>query len=201
MEFDHLLAYIFAIPFLFLSPLLPPCLSLSLLGLGSSLRSSMTFSVLRALYGIIGEALDEMEAIYALHGSQNKSSAGKENYPNLSGRPPSGRSDRPHHHPALSINSSSNAYLSPPPSPCVKTDAFHESSTPDFPSLDAHCDPSSLSETLTQHPDVIAAINRIIAACGQMTATVQTPFLTICDATMSVSFADPCHILVPPFFC
>ncbi|EKM77727.1 hypothetical protein AGABI1DRAFT_11256, partial [Agaricus bisporus var. burnettii JB137-S8] len=55
----------------------------------------------------------------------------------------------------------------------------------DFPSLDACCDPSSLSEMLTQNPDVIAAINRIIAACGQMTATVQTPFLTICDATMS----------------
>jgi hypothetical protein len=159
----------------------------------------MTFSILRALHGIIGEALDEIEAIYALHGPQSKSTADKENLSDLSGRPPSGRSDRPHHRPALSINSYANAYVSPPPSPCIKTDAFYESSPPNFPSLDAHCDPSSLSEILTQHPDVIAAINRIIAACGQMTATVQTPFLTICDATMSVSLADPRHILVPLF--
>lgn len=173
--------------------LLPSLCVLSRLSLLPS-PSSMTFSILRTLHGIIGEALDEIEAIYALHGSQNKSAAGKENVPDQASRPPSGRSDRTYHRPALSINSLSNVYASPPPSPCVKTDASYHSFPLDFPSLDACCDPSSLSEMLTQNPDVIAAINRIIAACGQMTATVQTPFLTICDATMSVSPADPCCI-------
>jgi hypothetical protein len=31
---------------------------------------------------------------------------------------------------------------------------------------------------------VVAAINRIVAAAGQMAATVQVPFLTLCDAGM-----------------
>ena len=42
-------------------------------------------------------------------------------------------------------------------------------------------------EDLTSHPDVIAAVNKIVAACGQMAATVQKPFLTLCDAAMGVS--------------
>ncbi|KXN80702.1 Sterigmatocystin 8-O-methyltransferase [Leucoagaricus sp. SymC.cos] len=153
----------------------------------------MTFSVLRALHDIIGEALDDIEAIYALHGSQGKLSSG----PGV-GRDKVSTSDppgncavdsgaaRPFHRPSLSVNSFSNVYASPPPSPCIKTEASSESlRTPlDFPSLDAPYDPTSLSETLTQHPDAITAINYIVAACGQMTATVQTPFLTLCDAVM-----------------
>ncbi|KAF9261125.1 S-adenosyl-L-methionine-dependent methyltransferase, partial [Marasmius fiardii PR-910] len=54
----------------------------------------------------------------------------------------------------------------------------------DFPSLDSPYDPTSPSENLTAHPEVFSAINKIVAACGQMSATVQPPFLTICDATM-----------------
>jgi hypothetical protein len=34
---------------------------------------------------------------------------------------------------------------------------------------------------------VISAVNRIVAAAGQMSATVQIPFLTLCDAAMGVS--------------
>lgn len=56
----------------------------------------------------------------------------------------------------------------------------------DFPSLDAVHDASSLSEELTSHPEVASAITRIVAACGQMAATVQKPFLTLCDASMGV---------------
>ncbi|KAF9447111.1 hypothetical protein P691DRAFT_776367 [Macrolepiota fuliginosa MF-IS2] len=149
----------------------------------------MTFSVLRALHGIIGEALDNIEAVYALHASQDRP-LGKDKSPY-----PSGYSNSPHsgttrsgHRSTLSVNSLSDAYASPPPSPCIKTEHSDPDSMPqpsiDFPSLDAPCDSSSIAEALTQHPDVVSATNRIIAACGQMTATVQTPFLTICDAVM-----------------
>ena len=41
-------------------------------------------------------------------------------------------------------------------------------------------------EDLTIHPEVIKAANRIVAACGQMSAMVQKPFLTVCDAAMGV---------------
>jgi hypothetical protein len=57
----------------------------------------------------------------------------------------------------------------------------------DFPSLDTPYDPTSLSEQLTTHPTVVAAINKIVAACGHMAAIVQKPFLTLCDASMAVS--------------
>jgi hypothetical protein len=43
-----------------------------------------------------------------------------------------------------------------------------------------------LSELLTSDPTVLSAIGQIIAAAGQLTATVQTPFLTLCDAIMGV---------------
>ena len=42
-------------------------------------------------------------------------------------------------------------------------------------------------EDLTSQPQVINAVNRIVAACGQMAAMVQKPFLTMCDAAMGVS--------------
>ncbi|KIP03318.1 hypothetical protein PHLGIDRAFT_94938, partial [Phlebiopsis gigantea 11061_1 CR5-6] len=37
---------------------------------------------------------------------------------------------------------------------------------------------------MTAHPEVIKAINKIVAACGQLSAAVQKPFLTVCDAAM-----------------
>lgn len=42
------------------------------------------------------------------------------------------------------------------------------------------------AEALTSHPAVIAASNRLVAACGQLSASIQRPFLTICDAAMGV---------------
>ena len=54
-------------------------------------------------------------------------------------------------------------------------------------SLDTPCDPNSVSEVLTTHPPVITAINCVVAAAGQISATVQTPFLKPCDASMGVS--------------
>ena len=99
----------------------------------------MTFTVLRSLHTIVGEALDEIEGIYASSGCSSPSES-----------------------------TSSTIPL-------------------DFPSLDVPCDQTSPSEALTTHPAVLLAISRIIAAAGQMSATVQTPFLSLCDATMGVS--------------
>ena len=45
------------------------------------------------------------------------------------------------------------------------------------------------AERLSASPAVLAAVNRLVAACGQMSASVQRPFLTVCDAAMGVS--DP----------
>ncbi|THH29318.1 hypothetical protein EUX98_g4870 [Antrodiella citrinella] len=39
-------------------------------------------------------------------------------------------------------------------------------------------------EELTTRPAVINAINRIVAACAQLEAAVQRPFLTLCDAAL-----------------
>lgn len=155
----------------------------------------MTFSVLRALHSIIGEALGDIEAVYALHGSHDKPPSGldrdKAPTPDPSGNYSSTCSPvGPNHRPTLSTNSLSHVYASPPPSPCIKTENSTDSlpqQSLDFPSLDAPCNPTSLSEMLTHHPDVLSAVNRIIAACGQMSATVQTPFLTLCDAIMGVN--------------
>ncbi|KAF7304344.1 Ich1 protein [Mycena chlorophos] len=104
--------------------------------------TTMTFAVLRALHTIVGDALSEIEHVYA----------------DVAG-----------------------PYASPPPSP---TSPAPTSTVPDFPALDAPSDPSSLSEQLTAHPTVAAAITRIVAAAGQLSATVHPPFLTICDAAM-----------------
>ena len=195
----------------------------------------MTFAVLRALHGIIGEALDDIEGVYNSHGQEALSDpvaavgvdAGDKDYElrrgssssstshakapacfNATGASATGKSPGYRHKSTLSnssLNAICKAYVSPPPSPCVATKeqrfdqrvpsvpSTHPAGSQsahtslDFPSLDAPYDPGSASETLTAHPTVMAAMNRIISACGQMSATVQTPFLSICDSTMGVS--------------
>jgi hypothetical protein len=159
----------------------------------------MTFAVLRSLHAILGEALDDIERIYASHGYSSPSEpSGTSLYPGQRTQfPPDSegilKPDR-----KLTF-STGQAYASPPPSPSMATHAqpfppppasvpSSGSTSPlDFPSLDAPCDQTSLSEALTTHPVVLSAISRIIAAAGQMSATVQTPFLSLCDATMGVS--------------
>ncbi|KAJ6629329.1 hypothetical protein B0H10DRAFT_1360709 [Mycena sp. CBHHK59/15] len=128
----------------------------------------MTFSILRALHAILADALADIEAVYADAAT-----------PDLA--PPSPPPPPPTH-----SRTASRAYASPPPSPgvpppaaaCIPPAPF------DFPALDSPYDPASPAEQLTTHPRVVAAINRIVAAAGQMAATVQVPFLTLCDASM-----------------
>ncbi|KAJ7910449.1 O-methyltransferase-domain-containing protein [Mycena leptocephala] len=122
----------------------------------------MTLAVLRALHAILGDAIHDIETVYA-HAQPED--------------PP----------PTHKTNSFSRAYASPPPSPSssssTNTSLFSGPGL-DFPSLDAPYDPASPGEQLTAHPTVVAAINRIVAAAGQLAATVQVPFLTLCDAGM-----------------
>jgi len=160
----------------------------------------MTFAVLRRLHTIVGEALDDIERVYASHGYSSPSEP--TNTPQSPGQWAASIPDsednmlKPGHKPTLST---AHAYASPPPSPSMATHTQPIppplASTPssgstnslDFPSLDVPYDETSLSEALTTHPVVLSAISRIIAAAGQMSATVQTPFLSLCDASMGVS--------------
>jgi hypothetical protein len=152
----------------------------------------MTFAVLRSLHAIIGDALDEMEGVYGSHGYSiphvSATSRTPENVSFMHDKLSSSKSptaEKGHKNPGLT----SDPYVSPPPSPSVATWPDSEvagSPNLDFPSLDSPYNQTSLSEALTSHPTVIAAIGRIIAAAGQLSASVQTPFLTLCDATMGV---------------
>ncbi|TFK98276.1 O-methyltransferase, partial [Pterulicium gracile] len=52
----------------------------------------------------------------------------------------------------------------------------------DFPSLNKMYDPNTAEEAMTATPEVARAISLIVAAASQLSASVQHPFLTICDA-------------------
>ncbi|GLB41210.1 putative O-methyltransferase [Lyophyllum shimeji] len=116
----------------------------------------MTLAVLRALHAIIGDALDDIQRVYT--GEQDDQARGT---------PSENSSDGAH-----------TSYASPPPSPSTPGPPL------DFPSLDTPYDPNDPAEQLTAHPAVVHAINRIIAAAGQMAITVQPPFYALCDASM-----------------
>ena len=119
-----------------------------------------TFASLRTLHALIGDALDDIERIFVSH-------------------QPSGV-----HSPSGSVSSGSAKYSS---SPRVSGDEELNKTPLDFPSLDEPYDPLSPAEALLSHPDVVCATKLIVSATGQLAATVQRPFLTICDATMGVS--------------
>ena len=153
----------------------------------------MTFTILRSLHAIIGDALNEMEQVYRSQGYDPSSMSAStrkspENASSTLVNPQLNNTelDRAEHKSSLPI---SHAYASPPPSPLVATCSESVAAGLDFPSLDTPFDPTSPSEALTSHPTVMAAISRIIAAAGQLSASVQTPFLTLCDATMGVRWA------------
>ncbi|KAJ7023063.1 O-methyltransferase [Mycena alexandri] len=163
--------------------------------MGTSM-STPTFDLLRALHAILGDAIDDIQAVYAAQGPSSQSESVEDASASREPVPKSGH---------RKANSSSRAYASPPPSPgttpsssaSTPTSAsFSVSSTPsfappnsastglDFPSPTLSFSPHSPSEQLTSHPTVAAAINRIVAASAQLASIVQTPFLTLCDASM-----------------
>ncbi|KAI8973144.1 S-adenosyl-L-methionine-dependent methyltransferase [Trametes punicea] len=156
----------------------------------------MTFAALRSLHALIGEALDDIERIYQDASFDPPSStpttpynvlaspctpyrrrpthmdedADEEDYPRLSmGQAPKTPSRGPGGLPGLSVDL---RMLDLPPL-----------DTPYYPTED-HTLEADAAESLASHPDVIAAANRIVAACGQISATIHRPFLTLCDAAM-----------------
>jgi hypothetical protein len=144
----------------------------------------MTFSTLRALHAIIGDAIDEIHAVYASRlGSPPPSPSSSSSSTSPPSPPKQHRSPTP---PLLSLSnntlsSASHYSSSNTPVPSSVYDA-----PLDFPDLDLPGDPSSPAEQLTSRPDVANAISRIVAAASQMAVVVRSPFLTICDATMIV---------------
>ncbi|KAK7062641.1 hypothetical protein VNI00_000129 [Paramarasmius palmivorus] len=148
----------------------------------------------KQLHAIIGDALYEIERIYAEASASGEilGSPTSPGSPRTTDTPSSPSSPRPKDQTTGPTLLKSGCYASPPPSPSISS--FSQSSplpTPpwpnpiDFPSLDSPCDLNSASEILATHPDVIFAINKIVGACGQMSATVQPPFLNLCDAVMA----------------
>lgn len=124
------------------------------------LPTTMTLAVLRALHAILADALDDIERIY---------------------RPEQGDSAYGPSTDELTAPAPAHAsYASPPPSPSAPGAPL------DFPSLDVPYDPTDPAEQLTAHPVVVRAINRIVAAAGQMAISVQAPFYALCDASMGV---------------
>jgi hypothetical protein len=89
--------------------------------------------------------------------------------------------------------------LSPSPHASLSSTSAPELENVSFSGVPALLDPTQRQrewrkkcDDLTAHPEVIKATNKIVAACAQIGATVQKPFLTICDAAMGVSALD-CH--------
>ena len=125
----------------------------------SSLPPPMaTFASLRALHALIGDALDDVERIFASY------------QPSV-------------HSPTSSESSGSVQYSSPR----VSEDQEPNRAPLDFPSLDEPYNPLSPAEALLSHPTVVHATKLMVSATGQLAAMAQRPFLTICDATMGVS--------------
>ncbi|KAH9916743.1 S-adenosyl-L-methionine-dependent methyltransferase [Epithele typhae] len=153
----------------------------------------MTFADLRAMHALIGDALDEIEAIY--RDASFDSPASTTPYaPPTSPCTPFRRKPPPED---ASDTDEPLLHDQPPRSPKTPRRPRHSSSLDsfggmlDYPSLDAPYYPTQSHdpeeegrESLASHPDVLAAANRIVAACSQISATVHRPFLTLCDAAM-----------------
>jgi hypothetical protein len=118
-----------------------------------------TFSNLRALHALIGDALDDVERIFVSRQPSVHSPTGSES------------------------SDGAQSLLSPSASEDEELNRIPL----DFPSLDGPYDPHSPAEALLSHPAVVHATKLIVSATGQLAAMVQRPFLTICDATMGVS--------------
>lgn len=124
----------------------------------------MTFAVLRALHGIIGEAIDDIERVFAVEADDSRGYTPTSDG-TINTNSPSSASSR------YSLPSNEN-----PAVPSL-----------DFPSLDTPYDPTSPAERFLasgDHPELGAAISRIVAACGQLSMSVREPFLSLCDGSM-----------------
>ncbi len=148
----------------------------------------MTFATLRALQAIIGEAIDEIHALYASESRPHLASPSPPSSPSSSSSSPPPSPPKQHRSPTpppLSLSNNSLSSASHYSSSNTPTPSDHYAPI-DFPDLDLPGDLSSPAEQLTSRPDVANAISRIVAAASQLAVVVRSPFLTICDATMIV---------------
>lgn len=160
----------------------------------------MTFATLRSLYKIIGDALDDIERVYRDASLDDSSPSPQTPYAPLTSPTTPYRPARCRRNTARDddldgwVPFAAGAGGRTPKTPRKSPRAKHDLPSIDFPPLDepyypteTHAPEQDAAENLASHADVIAAANRIVAACGQMSATVHRPFLTLCDAAMSVS--------------
>lgn len=71
-----------------------------------------------------------------------------------------------------------------------KIDASFNQANLEYPDLNAPFNPASPSEGASVAPDVIQAAMLVVAACGQLSATVKIPALTLYDTVGGVSWQD-----------
>ncbi|TFK81372.1 hypothetical protein K466DRAFT_502247 [Polyporus arcularius HHB13444] len=159
----------------------------------------MTFAALRSLYALIGDALDDIERIYRDASLDSSSPTPTTPYAVLTSPCTPYRRRAPR---AEDDDETEDEYVPYSAARSPKTprrtgngaslDSDVTVNVLDFPSLDMpyypteeHDQSLDAAESLASHPDVIAATNRIVAACGQIGATVHRPFLTLCDAAMA----------------
>jgi len=169
-----------------------------------------TFDVLRALHAIVGDALDDIERVFEDAAPPSTppptTTTTTSGYTTPPTSPSTSTPRKARHTPTVHFQTPTPC-TSPPPSPSTSTPKASRRTFPssvgalDFPSLDSPS-PSSIQtqsiatgmdSTDAEHlistsPVIGAAINRIVSACGQMSATVRDPFLSLCDASLAVSF-------------
>ncbi|TFY57554.1 hypothetical protein EVG20_g8502 [Dentipellis fragilis] len=164
----------------------------------------MTLAVLRALHAIIGDALEDIDAVYSTAASSRSSSCTLPKEPDVDILPPSPASST---QPKSSARRAGTPPLlsnhSPTPAATLSVSAPSKRII-DFPSLDDPVDPAddadAEAERLRSNPAVANAISRIVAACGQLSITVRSPFLVLCDAGMgyhlpsALRFFEAAHI-------
>ncbi|KAH9896530.1 S-adenosyl-L-methionine-dependent methyltransferase [Cubamyces lactineus] len=154
----------------------------------------MTFAALRSLHSLIGDALEDIERIYQDASLDRPSSIPNTPYTVLTSpctpyrRPHAGSEegddeDERHSFPVGQVPKTPNRAHRGAPSADFQMLDFPALDSPYYPT-ENHSPETDAAESLASHPDVIAATNRIVAACGQISATVHRPFLTMCDASM-----------------
>ena len=146
----------------------------------------MTFATLRALHALIGDAIDDIERVFA------------ENSPTLAF--PS--LEEPVYHPRRSddlgeatngvqVGGHAGGVDSEPKAEhgYQEENQIHSGKETEVKESDVagEQERKKAAETLlATHPDVLAATNRIVAATGHLAACVRDPFLSLCDASMGV---------------
>ncbi|KAI0794881.1 S-adenosyl-L-methionine-dependent methyltransferase [Abortiporus biennis] len=164
----------------------------------------MTFANLRALHALIGSAIDDIEKVYNDNSAKFTPVVPSSSPPFQQKRMrsraytlPASTNTTPVFLPDPPLDFPDLDSPAPPPPPSSSTPEF----TPVASSESKEEERRKKSEKLSTHPEVVAAASKIVAACGQISAMVQKPFLTLCDAAMGyhlpacLRFLEEAHIV------